>query len=65
MAINHRPEFFPLQKAELSKLMTNLQKTQRVQLAVKRAHYTTKWHNVISSDEKKFNLDGLDDLQYF
>lgn len=57
--------FFRYRKRNWAKLTTNLQKSQRVQLAVKRAHYTTKWHDVISSDEKKFNLDGLDDFQYY
>ncbi len=37
----------------------------RLQWATERVHWTTKWREIIFSDEKKFNLDGPDGNQYY
>ena len=40
-------------------------KASRLQFAKKYMSWTHKWHNVVFSDEKKFNLDGPDGVQYY
>ncbi len=38
---------------------------QTRQWATERVHWTTKWREIIFSDEKKLNLDGSDGNQYY
>jgi len=40
-------------------------KTARLEFAKKYMSWTHEWHNVVFSDEKKFNLDGPDGAQYY
>lgn len=56
---------FQYRKRKCAPFMTPAHKTRRVQWAVERAHWTSQWHSVIFSDEKKFNLDGPDGVQYY
>ena len=40
-------------------------KTNRLRFAEKHIHMIKKWRNVIFTDEKRFNLDGPDGLNYY
>ncbi|CAK9810850.1 Transposable element Tc3 transposase [Anthophora plagiata] len=45
--------------------LTPRHKQERLQFAKDRIHWKKKWRKVIFSDEKKFNLDGPDGLNYY
>ena len=40
-------------------------KIARLQFARKHMNWTKEWQNVIFSDEKKFNLDGSDEFEFY
>jgi hypothetical protein len=41
-------------------ILSGLQRAARVAWARNRLHWANKWKDIVFSDEKKFNLDGLD-----
>ena len=45
--------------------LTNQHKKRRVDFAKKYFSFGQNWADIIFSDEKKFNLDGLDGFHYF
>ena len=58
-------EFLNWGKRKSKPKLTPYHKIARVDWATKYISWTTKWHSIIFSDEKKFNLDGPDGCQYY
>jgi len=62
--INKSPDFLYKKKKAKPKLQER-HKVHRLQWAKERMGWTKEWHDIIWSDEKKFNLDGPDGFQYY
>ncbi|ETV79729.1 hypothetical protein H257_06966 [Aphanomyces astaci] len=60
-----RSKPFIYKKRKTTPRLTNVHKQARVDWAKEHVDFGPKWDNVIFSDEKQFNLDGPDGLQYY
>lgn len=56
---------FQYRKRKRALFMSPPHKTFCVHWAMECAHWTRQLHIVVFSDEKKFNIDGLDGVQYY
>ena len=54
-----------MEKMQGKPRLTALHKKKILQFAKDHMHWIQEWQNVIFSDEKKFNLDGLDCYIYY
>ena len=61
----HRSETFEFTKKVSKPTLTDKHKAKRLEFARIHHTWTNQWHNVIFSDEKKFNMDGPDGYAYY
>jgi transposase len=58
-------EFLKYQKKKSSPPLANKHKENRLKWARKYMTWNQEWHNIVWSDEKRFNLDGPDGYSYY